>query len=87
MKEVFRMKVMLLGYKDLSFNDDNGKLVEGRNLYISYPISGVIGNECKRLFVSSSNSDLYNLDISQYVGKKVDIELGFNGKPVAITVA
>ena len=45
------MKVTLKGFKTLDFVSNDGKKIKGTKLYVSYPGSGVTGEETASFFV------------------------------------
>ena len=80
------MKATLLGVRQLNFTPrGQTEPVEGTQIYVAFPASGVTGQECKKLFVSAENSDMIGIPLPDFVGEEIEFDIGFNGKVVGIS--
>lgn len=78
------MKVMLLGMREVDFQDkQTGKQVKGTKLFYAYPEEGVQGQVCESKFIS--NLDLFEIDPKDYLGAEIHLETNTSGKVIGVT--
>lgn len=83
------MKVTLIGFKSIVFDDDNGKKVEGINLFIGYPDVNTVGIAAERQFIYKEVFDGFGVSpelLKKYVGKEINIEYNRRGKIGSLAV-
>lgn len=66
------MKV--LGVRNLDFKDDKGNVIQGVNVYVSFPEDGVRGEMTDKLFLSLNKFD----SICQLIKPGDEIEVTYN---------
>lgn len=76
------MKVRLLGSKKLDFTSNDGSLIQGTQIFMSFPEEGVKGERCDKLFVK----DGFALPPLK-PGELLDISFNNKGKPESIKPA
>lgn len=76
------MLVYLCGHRHLSFQNNNGEVIEGEQLFVSYPKDGVNGEMTDKVFVRPGVS----LPSKMAPGDTLDIAFDNRGKPEKITV-
>jgi len=77
------MKVKLVGYKELDFKSKEGDQVKGTSIYVEYKDDDVVGLMADKKFIK--NSEVIEIDLKQFIGKDIDIELGLKGKVCCIS--
>jgi len=84
------MKVTLIGFKSVDFTDeDNGKHIEGMNLFISYPDADVVGKAAEKQFINKTVFDDFGVSpelLKKYIDKEINIEYNRRGKIGSLTV-
>lgn len=78
-------KITIVGYRDVNFTDDSGKVIEGRSYYYTSGADGVVGVIAGKLFVSAFT--LRDLKYKPAVGDEVMVFYNRYGKPSGFTKA
>lgn len=79
------MKCLLLGYSKLDMTADDGKQITGTHMYIAHPQPNCTGNACRKIFINNTvYLDIVKIDVDKFVGKELNIDVDFNGKPSSI---
>lgn len=80
------MKAMLLGYRKFDFKTKDGNDICGTKLYLGFEEEGVIGLTCSdKYFIGNDKKEVITIDLKQFVGKSIDVELNFKGKIACIS--
>mgnify|MGYP006887402216 FL=1 len=74
---VQRMEHVLFGARKLDFSGEDGRQVQGVQLWVGFESDHVIGMETAKLFVRSS---LVPHNVGDYMGTVIDIEFNNKGK-------
>ena len=83
------MKVTLIGLKSVDFTDDNGKRVEGYNMYIGYPDANTVGQATDRQFIFKERLEGFGVtakELEEFVNGEISIEYNKQGKICAVSV-
>ena len=73
----------VIGYRPYSFKGTDGRDIDGMNLYCSYEMSGVTGESCIKLSVSSASLGGY----APMLGDKICVSYNRYGKVAGIQYA
>jgi len=76
------MLMYLLGRRHLSFQNNDGKAVEGDQLFVSYPKEGVEGEMTDKIFIRQG----FALPPKMTPGDTLEIAFDNRGKPEKIAV-
>ncbi|MCM1334600.1 MAG: hypothetical protein NC084_00080 [Bacteroides sp.] len=83
------MKVTLLGYKTVDFENERGETIEGINLFIAYPEENTVGSAAEKKFINSQIFDGFGVSSKQLekaIGCVIDVEYGPRNKIVGLSI-
>lgn len=75
------MKITLRGARELNFQSNDGKQVQGIQLFVSFPEEGVVGEMTEKLFFHSD----FPLPACK-TGDALEITFNRKGKPETVTI-
>lgn len=83
------MKVTLLGFKTVDFDNERGETIEGINLFIAYPEENTVGSASEKKFINQKVFDSFGVsekDLEAAVGCVIDVEYGPRNKVVGLRI-
>lgn len=73
----------LLGVQKIDFTNQNGQVINGINLYVSFPDENVEGLKCGKFFIKDNIALPKNIKLND----KIDISFNYKGKIESVTIA
>ena len=78
----------LIGVQELDFEANDGKLIKGVKLHLSYPSDMVYGEKVDTKFISDNlcrKIGVYAEDFKEFVGSDIELILNIEGKLVGVS--
>lgn len=79
------MKAMLLGYQRFDFKTKDGNDICGTKLFLAYEDDDVAGLTCNDYFIQKEKIDIITIDLKEFVGQYINVEINFKGKIACIS--
>ncbi|AWW26993.1 hypothetical protein [Acetobacterium sp. KB-1] len=74
----------LVGYQRLDFKTDDGKQMDGYNIFVTHKGENIRGMKADKKYMPADALSKLGVDLDRLVGKKVNIFCDLKGKPIFI---